>query len=146
MKKIFIIPLLLLSTGLLAQPYEHAAGIRAGYSAGLSYKGFRLHRMAAIEADFLYNQHGLSLSAMYLIHKELDPKGRWLALAGGGLMGAKWEGDLAPGLVGGIGIEYVVRKTPLNFSLDWRPMLKLYPGAEFDPLDFGLSIRYRFSL
>ncbi len=146
MKKLLFILLLALPLWLGAQPYEHGAGIRAGYSSGLSYKGFLLHRMSAIEAGFYYNPHGLSLSAMYLIHKELDPRGRWLAYAGGGFMGAKWEDELAPGLTGGIGLEYVVHKTPLTFGLDWRPLLKLYPGASFDPLDFGLSIRYRFSL
>ncbi len=53
-----------------AQPYMHSAGIRAGYSSGISYKGFRLHRMSAFEVDFLYNKHGFNLGALYEYHLE----------------------------------------------------------------------------
>ena len=50
---------------LQAQPYMHSVGIRAGYSSGISYKGFRLHRMSAFEVDFLYNKHGFNLGGLY---------------------------------------------------------------------------------
>lgn len=146
MKKLLAIGLLLYGLQLAAQPYSHAAGIRAGYSSGLTYKGFLLHRPAAIEADFMYNPHGLNLSLLYQYHRELDPRGRWLVHAGGGLFGGQWDDAFSLGLSPGLGIEYVIRKTPLNFGLDWKPMLNLYRKFAFDPLDFGLSIRYRFSL
>lgn len=129
---------------LSAQPYMHAAGIRAGYSSGLTYKGFRLHRMAAIEADMLYNRHGFSLSALYEQHLEPFKSKQLFLYAGGGPFGGNWEGEFSLGLAAVAGIEYSMRDVPMTFSLDWRPMLNIYALFEPDLLDFGLSIRFRF--
>jgi opacity protein-like surface antigen len=129
-----------------AQPYMHAAGIRAGLSSGISYKGFRLHRMSAAELDLLYNRHGFNLNALYEYHLEPFRKStRTFAYLGGGAFGGNWNDQFSIGVAVVAGLEYTLRDLPLNFSLDWKPMLNLY--AEFEPewLDFGLSIRYRFS-
>ncbi len=129
---------------LSAQAYMHAVGIRAGYSSGLSYKGFRLHRMAAIEADMLYNRHGFSLSALYEQHLEPFKSKQLFLYAGGGAFGGNWEEEFSLGLAAVAGIEYSIRDVPITFSLDWRPMLNLYALFEPDFLDFGLSVRFRF--
>jgi hypothetical protein len=129
-----------------AQPYEHSGGIRAGYSSGITYKGFFMHRLAAIEADVLYNRHGFNLTGMYEYHMELSRNKRWFAYVGGGAFGGNWENELSLGIAVAGGIEYIVRDLPLNFSLDWKPMLNLYRSMEADFLDFGISIRYRFTL
>jgi hypothetical protein len=65
---------------------------------------------------------------------------------GGGAFGGNWGGEFSLGLAAIGGIEYMVRDLPLNFSLDWKPMLNLYRLLEYDLLDFGISIRYRFTL
>jgi hypothetical protein len=143
---LLFIAFLLLSYIMHAQPYEHAGGIRAGYSSGITYKGFFLHRMSAIEVDALYNRHGLNLSALYEFHLEPFRKSRWLAYFGGGIFGGKWEGELSTGLAVIGGMEYTLREVPLNFGLDWKPMLNIYREFEPDFLDFGITIRYRFSL
>jgi hypothetical protein len=128
-----------------AQPYMHAAGIRAGYSSGISYKGFRLHRMSAFEVDFLYNRHGFNLGALYEYHLEPFKKNtRTFVYLGGGAFGGDWDDEFSLGLSAVAGLEYTVRNLPLNFSIDWKPMLNLYAVFEPDLLDFGLSIRYRF--
>ncbi|MEN8201610.1 MAG: hypothetical protein ABFS28_03375 [Bacteroidota bacterium] len=129
---------------LTAQPYEHSLGIRAGYSSGISYKGFFRHKMAAIEASILYNRHGFSLNALYEYHLEPFRNKRLLIYLGGGAFGGNWAEDLSLGMAGLAGIEYTLRDLPLNFSLDWKPMLNLYRNFEHDLMDFGVSIRYRF--
>lgn len=149
MKPLHIVLILLMVTlpmGLSAQPYEHAGGVRAGYSSGITYKGFFRYQMSAIEADILYNQHGFNLTGMYLYHTEPFRNERWLLYVGGGAFGGDWDEAFSIGLTAAIGMEYVVRDLPLNFSLDWKPMANLYREMEADFLDFGFSIRYRFRL
>ena len=137
---------LLLSGNLLSQPYEHSAGIRAGYSSGITYKGFLRYQMAAFEVEALYNHHGLNLSVLYEHHLEPFRNERWLIYFGGGAFGGNWEDELSAGIAAIGGIEYIVRDLPINFSLDWRPMMNIFRVYEIDLLDFGLSIRYRFKL
>lgn len=149
MKRIlYVLPIVLniFITDLYAQPYEHSGGIRAGYSSGLSYKGFFRYQMAAIEADILYNRHGFNLTGIYAYHMEPFRNDRWIVFVGGGAFGGEWDGEFSLGLTVAGGIEYVIRDLPLNISLDWKPMLNLYKVTEADFLDFGLSIRYRFKL
>jgi hypothetical protein len=127
-----------------AQPYNHAAGIRAGYSSGISYKGFRLHKMWAIEADVMYNRNGLNITALYEHHLEPFRSKRAFIYLGGGPFGGKWDEELSFGIAAVTGFEYNLRDLPLNFGVDWKPMLSLFTLFEPDLLDFGLSIRYRF--
>ena len=133
---------------LSAQPYKHSGGIRAGYSSGFCYKGFLLHRMSAFEVDFMYNRNGLNLSALYEYHLEpFHKSSRTFIYLGGGVLGGDWDKAFFMGLAAVTGIEYNLRDQPLNFSIDWRPMLNLFAVTEpdsYDWLDFGLSIRYRF--
>ena len=129
---------------LSAQPYEHSVGVRAGYSSGISYKGFLLHRMSAIEASILYNRHGFGLNALYEYHLEPFRNKRLLVYLGGGAFGGSWNEEFSLGIAGLAGIEYTLRDLPLNFSADWKPMLNIYRDFEHDLLDFGVSIRYRF--
>lgn len=132
------------SMKLSAQPYEHSVGIRAGYSSGISYKGFLLHRMSAIEASILYNRHGFGVNALYEYHLEPFRNKRLLVYVGGGVFGGSWDEEFSIGIAGLAGIEYTLRDLPLNFSVDWKPMLNLYRDFEHDLVDFGVSIRYRF--
>jgi len=143
---VFVWGILLLTASIEAQPYEHAGGVRAGYTSGLTYKGFFLHRMNAIELNLGYNRHGLNISGLFIVHTEPFRSKRWLPYFGGGLFGGKWEDEFSLGLVAVGGIEYTLPKTPLNFGFDWRPMLNTYRTFGYDFLDFGLTIRYRFKL
>jgi len=146
MKITVILGILVLATTMSAQPYEHSAGIRAGYTSGIYYKGFFLHRMNAIEVGVGYNQHGINISGLFLVHKELFGDEQWLAYFGGGLYGGEWDEEFSIGITAVGGVEYTLRKTPLNFGLDWRPMLNAYRTFGYDLLDFGLTVRYRFKL
>ena len=129
-----------------AQPYEHALGVRAGYSSGISYKGFFRYSMNAVGLDACYNRFGLNISLMYQFHLEPFRSDRWLVYAGGGVFGGDRERVFSTGVVAVAGIEYVLRDLPLTFGLDWKPLLTVYRTLEPDMADLGLSIRYRFSL
>ena len=131
------------STGLKAQPYKHSVGVRAGYSSGISYKAFRLHRMWAIEGNILYNRHGFNLSAQYEYHLEPFRNERILVYLGPGAFGGDWDEEFSLGVLGVAGIEYVVRDLPITFGLDWRPQLNIYKSLDPDFLDFGVCIRFR---
>jgi len=131
-------------SALKAQPYKHAVGVRAGYSSGISYKGFKLHQMWAIEADILYNPVGLNIGALFEHHLEPFHNKRTLVYFGGGLFGGNREDAICGGVAAVIGIEYDLRDQPLNFTLDWKPMLYVYELFEPGLLYFGITIRYRF--
>lgn len=149
MRILYILIMLLYIPGSLtlsAQPYEHSLGVRAGYSSGIIYKGFFRHRMTSVEAEALYNRHGLNISALYEFHAKPFRSQQWFIYAGGGLFGGNWENDISMGVLAVGGIEYVVRDLPLSFSIDWKPMMNIYRKFEVDPLDAGVSFRYRFSL
>jgi len=137
---------LVTTMAITAQPYDHAAGVRAGYSSGFTYKGFFLHRMSAIGLDVLYNPNGLNISGLFLIHKEPSRKVHWLLYGGGGPMGGTWDNYFSVGIIAVAGVEYYLRDLPLTFGFDWKPMLGIYRFTHYDLLDFGFSIRYRFSL
>lgn len=138
--------LMMAALGAAAQPYDHAAGVRAGYSSGFTYKGFFLHRMSAVGVDVLYNPNGLVISGQFLFHAEPFRNRRWLVYAGAGPMGGRWDDNLSLGILGSAGIEYTLRDLPLNFGFDWRPMLGIYRYTEYELLDIGFTIRYRFTL
>ena len=139
-----ILALSMCSAGLQAQPYGHSVGIRAGYSSGISYKGFFRHQMTAVEGDILYNRHGFNLSGLYEVHLEPFRNEHILVYLGGGAFGGNWDEEFSIGILGIAGVEYYLRDTPLIFGLDWRPMLNIYRNFAYDFLDFGLCIRYRF--
>ena len=135
-----------LVTEIKAQPYEHAGGIRAGYSSGITYKGFFRYQMSAIGADILYNRHGFNLTGLYLYHLEPFRDDKWLVHVGGGAFGGEWDKEFSIGLAASAGLEYTIRDIPLNIGIEWKPMVNLFRVTAVDFLDFGLSIRYRFSL
>jgi len=153
MKRIKIFSMGALLTGLLltgipgelrAQKYLHTGGIRAGYSSGISYKGYHLYRESALEADILYNRHGFNLALLLQGYFELNRNGRFMAYAGGGAFGGDWDSDISVGIATLAGLEYHLRDLPLNLGLDWKPMLNIWRVTAADFLDFGVSVRYRF--
>ncbi|PID91133.1 MAG: hypothetical protein CSA96_09965 [Bacteroidetes bacterium] len=131
---------------LKAQPYEHALGIRAGYGSGLSYKAFFRHRMTAVRVDALYHEYGFSVSGALMYHWEPFRSDHWLFGVGGAGFAGKWDNATSLGINAVAEFSYVVRDLPLEFGLDWRPMLNLYRNTGTAFLDFGFVLRYRFSL
>lgn len=144
--KIIFLSLLLLplcTVEVQAQNYIHSAGVRAGYSSGLAYKGFFRHRLSAIEANLLYNPHGFHAGLLYEYHLEPFRNKRALPYAGAGIFSGNWDEEFSFGIHAVLGFEYNLRDIPLSFSFDWRPMFNIYVDTEPGFIDFGLSIRYR---
>ncbi len=132
-KKIHLISLALImvlamwGADLKAQPYGHTVGIRAGYSSGVTYKGFRLHRMGAFEGNILYNRHGFNLSALYEQHWEPFRDEKFLLYVGGGAYGGDWDEEFSMGVVAVAGIEYTISDCESGVATVLNPRVQAGP-------------------
>ncbi|MBN1132331.1 MAG: hypothetical protein JXR52_09005 [Bacteroidales bacterium] len=137
--------LLLLTTALRGQEYDHSAGIRAGFSSGLVYKGF-FKKNQAVALEALYNRNGLNFSILYQ-HQVIPFRNkRFQIYFGGGPFSGQWAEQFSLGIAATSGIEYIMRDLPLVFSFDWKPLFNVIKVTGFEIIDFGLSLRYRFEL
>ena len=107
-------------TGLSAQNYQCAVGVRGGVTAtGLSV---RYHFDPVIGEGFeFYYGAGANLGSW-----DYD------------------DGEFTFGVNGIIGLEYKIREFPLAFSLDYKPNLNVIGKTGFHAADFGLGIRVAF--
>ena len=137
--------ILLGCSALSAQYYEHSAGIRAGFSSGITYKGF-FDRQEALGIAGLYNRNGLNATVTYQYHFEPFRNDRYLIYVGGGPFSGNWNSEYSIGMCALAGFEYIMRDLPLVFSVDWRPLLNILKETSYELLDFGVSIRYRFEI
>jgi hypothetical protein len=130
---------------LYSQEYTHSAGVRAGFSSGIVYKGF-FDRNAAAGIEALYNRNGLNVSLLYEYHIAPFKNNRSLFYFGGGLFAGKWVDEFSLGVAGVVGFEYILRDIPLIFSADWKPLFNIIMQTDYELIDFGISIRYRFEI
>ena len=144
---IFALSILLFSSAekVNGQAYIHSGGVRAGFSSGITYKGF-FDRDAAIGIDALYNRNGLNLSLLYEYHIAPFRNDRYLFYFGGGPFAGQWGEEFSLGVAGVAGFEYIVRDIPLIFSVDWKPLFNIIMQTDYEIVDFGISIRYRFDI
>lgn len=130
-----------ITTGfLIAQPYEHAVGIKAGYSSGVVYKLF-LDKNGVLDGQALYNSHGFQLSALYGYQFTPYAKKRLFYFAGLGPYGGNWDEEFALGVALNLGAEFVLRKAPLVMGLEWKPMFNLYKVSDYAIPDIALSVK-----
>lgn len=149
MKKLkFIIILLALSGGIsIAQPYENAVGVRAGYSSGLLIKHF-IDNDFALEGQALYNKFGFQFSALYEYQFTPYSKERLQFVFGLGPYIGNWTEDTEQGapvfalgaaiMAGG---EYIFRKAPVIIGLEWKPMMNVYKQFNYIIPDVGLTFK-----
>ena len=121
--------------------YGSGIGIRGGTPTGVSYKHF-LEFAGAVEGIFGYNfMNGrvFSLTGLYEHHFFINYNVNFFA--GGGLtLGANSdEFRLILEAIGGI--EYVIPRFPMSFSLDYKPAFNTF-GTELYFNEFALTIRY----
>lgn len=159
MKKFIIITVLFLltSVALQAQSFKRAAGLRAGWSNGLTYKQF-INESAAIEGILYSRWRGLQLTGLYEKHVMTATTGLdWYYGVGAhigfwrGYKGHPWFKDdnydrsyTTVGIDGIIGIQYTFQEVPFNLSLDYKPSFELFGYTGFWGGDAALSIRYCF--
>lgn len=124
---------LALSSGISAQAYSSAVGLRFGYPLSLSYKTF-VNEQAAVEGYVglrgYRRYRAMSISAAYLMHNDFpDAEGlQWYYGGGAGVQFWSYDDFAASttlGVSGYLGLEYVFPSTPIAISLDWRPTVYL---------------------
>ncbi|MEX0982752.1 MAG: hypothetical protein WD577_14060 [Bacteroidales bacterium] len=136
-----ILLIFFITTGFLtAQPYEHAVGIKAGYSSGVVYKLF-LDKNGVLDGQALYNSHGFQFTALYAYQFTPYAKKRLFYFAGVGPHGGNWDEEFALGVALNLGAEFVFRKAPLVMGLEWKPMVNLYKVSGYAIPDIGIAVK-----
>lgn len=138
-----------------AQTYQKAIGARLGYPLSLSYKTF-LNESNAIEVFAgtrgFSGYRWISLSGAYQIHKPLSAaKTDGLNFYyGAGASAYIWsfdvesdESSISLGLQGYLGLDYSLKNSPINITVDWIPTLFIGGfGAGFGAGYGSLGVRY----
>lgn len=170
MKKLIVIIALALSPlmahhALAQAPYQHAIGLRAGMTQGLTYKN--LNGSRGIEAIVGLWNYGWS--ATVLVEKYYPVSGANglnVYLGAGGHIAAesrsytyyryytnrrveyyvvRGNGDWGIGIDGIAGLEYKVPGAPLAFSIDVKPFIEMSnAGYTWAALDPGIGIKVAF--
>jgi hypothetical protein len=141
-----------------AQNYQFAAGLKfGGYENGLSGKYF-MTKDVALEGILGFRSGGVVITGLYEINMiAFDVPELKFYYGAGAHIGAinhsykrlgtsdrdEIGNQLLLGADGVIGLEYVIPKSPIAFSLDLNPRLELAHGPFFD-LAPGLGIKYTF--
>lgn len=138
------------------QNYNGALGLRLGYPYGITGKGF-ISKADAIEGILHFNSQNnyhryVGLTVLYERHVELSAlKGLNLYYGGGAGFVAysnKYRNTdtYSLGIDGIIGLEYTLDDIPLNFGVDVKPYIGIYPDLGFNEnnVQGALSVRYAF--
>ena len=151
--RIIVALLLFINTQAYAQTtttYETALGVKVSAGVAASYKKF-ITESNALEFQTMFFNKGVRLIGLYEFHfyniEGLDGLG-WYVGPGAhvGFYYAKYKtvyntiADI--GLDGVIGLDYRLKNTPINFSLDWQPSFGLLGKSGIQPQFGGLAIRY----
>ncbi len=166
-----IITVFLLAIAFLAnaqQEYEKSAGVRLGYTSGLTYKRFTVNN-EAISLMLSGRKEGVQITAIYLFHQplELSFNDRFYIHYGvGGHLGYERFGDISKAIInesgdefvfqekgyfvmgidGSLGVEYRWLELPMTIGFDVKPFFNFigmrYLRAKF--WDAGISFKYVF--
>ncbi len=142
-----------------SQPYAGAIGLRLGFNAGVSGKIFFSQKgVCEILATYQWQEHGFGLTGLYEHHNYRMLKSNHFAVFyGGGMHLAYYTGgyyknrekivyvedvyNVGVDLI--FGLDYHEPGTPLNWSLDVKPMFD-FVNAGFRVWDGAVSVRYAF--
>jgi hypothetical protein len=148
MKKAIILSMLLLAaiTTIKAQSKKGnpQIGVRLGLPLGPTARYFFNDANAVEGIVGLYNRT-ISVTGLYERHFDLSALTTegfaWYA-GGGGHIGTRvidGSTKFLAGVDGIAGLDYTLRNTPINFSLDWKPAIHFTTSSEL--ADFALSVR-----
>ena len=148
MKKIAVL-LTILSltavTGLSAQNYNWAIGVRGGVTASGITVRHNFDPVNSIEGMLDFAQ-GFNVYALYERNVPVIASG-FNFYYGAGVNIGSWdhhEGKFTFGINGIVGLEYKVASIPLAFSLDYKPNRNVIGKTGFHAADFGLGIKVTF--
>lgn len=144
MKTLFLSIFLITSCACMAQQQyrESMLGIRAGGSAGFTYKKFMGSRFAfetMVAKDFPKEQDGVFIAALFEKHAPLLGN-KFSALAGAGPSYHFTRKSL--GVVGMLGFDWRILNAPVNLQVDWSPAYYFNATQQFSPINGALSVRY----
>ncbi len=137
---------------LYAEPYKKAIGVKM-FPGALSYKTFT-QQNKAIEAIGYVTLDGLSLAVLKEFYAPINDVDQltWYYGFGGhlGIWSEEFKrtnlgtsnSNIAVGFDGVIGLDYKIKNSPLNISLDWQPSFSIIQ-AYFSNAG-GIGIRYTF--
>ncbi|MEM1121275.1 MAG: hypothetical protein AAGJ18_12560 [Bacteroidota bacterium] len=163
MKKQFLLISLFFLFGLVAiqaQTYDKAIGARLGYPLSVSYKTF-LNESSAVEVFAgtrgFSGYRWISLSGAYQIHKPLSAANtdglNFYYGAGASVYFWSYDNDFIDnssstsiGLQGYLGLDYSLKDTPINFTVDWIHTFIINGfGSGFGAGYGSLGVRYILS-
>jgi hypothetical protein len=125
-----------------APEYQAALGVKISAGAAVSYKKF-VANTKAIEAQSMFFSRGIRLIGLYEFHFYNIQGVDGLAwYAGPGIHAGFYRKSADLGIDGVIGLDYKIKNTPINLSLDWQPSYSLFGDAGLLPQFGGLAIRY----
>lgn len=132
-----------------AQEYTTALGIdidlgNGGTLVGPSVKHF-FNENSAVQAQIVFGNGSNVLGFFYQYHGDIEGAGglKWYAGVGPQIDFYKGGTDFYIRPMGGL--DFKVPGAPLQMNFDWRPLLKLTHGTEFEAGRFGLGFRFVFS-
>ena len=157
MKKILLTVVAIFAMSTRANAQIKDLGVRIGGGQGYGAELSAMWGMGGnrLETDLGWgsNDHhtNFTLTGIYQWQGELGSGFGWFAGVGARLAYWSWEdgfgngdSDIALGIAGQAGIEYVFPSIPIQLSLDIRPCLYIIPSTTFHWGDIALGIRYMF--
>lgn len=142
-----------LTTGIRAQSYGSAIGLRGGDPSGVTFKTF-INSINSLEliAGTGYWGHNFVITGFYEWQQptEWTPNLDWFIGPGAhlGFWNDYYREDYGTGILLGIdgiiGLEYTLDDIPLNFSLGFGPSVQLTSGPGFIYWNGGFAARYIF--
>jgi hypothetical protein len=165
MKRILFLAVFFLTiTGVSAQGFKQAAGIRAGWiNPGIEYR-YYTSEMHSLRALLSVRDRGVQLHALTEFYQyDLFPFSYQLVFFyGAGLHfgfqswdETKFQGStrfdetrrsLLAGIDGVVGVEYLFYEAPVKVGLEVKPFVDVFGRYGFDVrlLDFALTVKYLF--
>jgi hypothetical protein len=164
MKQGILIGLLVISLQAKAQDYMRSAGIRGGFSPGLTFRGY-LDPQLAYEGLLSFRDKGLQIT---VLRQHFEPvlwnlsDGFFLTFGYGGHLGFTNSYVYQPlfrtvhnpdrkfsplaGLDGYLGVEYHIPGVPVQMGLDYKPFFEfsLYPFFQMNVWDIAFTLKYKF--
>ena len=139
---------------LFSQPYNTAIGVRFGPLYGITMKK-SLNEKHSLEGILSFPWKGFVINGLYEYNFDIPNADnfRWYAGFGGHVgvfnsVSSKNNYSNSSGVVLGvdgiIGIEHTMANYPLNFSLDFKPVINIINSNSTNINEWALSARYAF--
>lgn len=127
--------------------YKNAIGVKVWDGGGISFKHFFDTKNAGELTGYFW-KHGTRITGLYEIHSDIANAGglKWYIGPGAhiGLYNTDYGDGAYFGIDGVLGLDYKIKKAPLNISLDWQPSFEFGDSRGFEGAWGGLGIRYTF--